>query len=85
MIPVILSVLVIILVAIVQERPRYLAAIIAAMPLTAPLAMWIEFSASEGDQQQTADFAGSMVLGFAASLVFVLHAGSAFGSVGDSH
>jgi len=39
MIPVILSVLVIILVAIVQERSRYLAAIIAAMPLTAPLAM----------------------------------------------
>ena len=71
-VPVALSVLVIVLVAMVQERSRYLAAIIAAMPLTAPLAMWIVFSASQGDQRQTADFVGSMVVGFAATLVFVL-------------
>ena len=70
--PVAVSVLVIVLVAIVQERSRHLAAIIAAMPLTAPLAMWIVFSASQGDQRQTADFVGSMVVGFAATLVFVL-------------
>ena len=43
-----------------------------AMPLTAPLAMWIVFSASRGDQRQTADFVGSMVLGSIASLVFVV-------------
>ena len=71
-VPVALSVLVIVLVAMVQGRSRHLAAIIAAMPLTAPLAMWIVFSASEGDQRQTADFVGSMVVGFAATLVFVL-------------
>jgi hypothetical protein len=58
-------------VAIVQERSRYLAAIIATMPLTAPLAMWIVFSASGGDQRQTADFVRSMTVGAAASLVFV--------------
>jgi hypothetical protein len=34
--------------------------------------MWIVFSASHGDQRQTADFVASMVLGFVASLVFVL-------------
>ena len=67
-----LSVLIVILVAVVQERSRHLAAIIATMPLTAPLAMWIVFSASRGDQRQTADFAGSMVIGAVASLVFVL-------------
>jgi hypothetical protein len=44
----------------------------ATMPLTAPLAMWIVFSASRGDQRQTADFAGSMVIGSVASLLFVL-------------
>jgi hypothetical protein len=71
-VPVALSVLVIVLVAIVQERSRALAAIIATMPLTAPLAMWIVFSASGGDQRQTADFVASMVVGFVASLVFVL-------------
>jgi hypothetical protein len=69
---VVLSVLIVVLVAVVQERSRPLAAIIATMPLTAPLAMWIVFSASRGDQRQTADFVGSMVVGSIASLVFVL-------------
>jgi hypothetical protein len=71
-VPVVLSVLVIVVVAIVQERSRGLAAIIATMPLTAPLAMWIVYTASHGDERQTAEFVGSMVMGFAASLVFVL-------------
>jgi uncharacterized membrane protein (GlpM family) len=66
-VPVVLSVLI-----IVQERSRHLAALVATMPVTAPLAMWIVFSASEGDQRETADFVGSMVIGFAASFVFVL-------------
>jgi len=69
---VLLSVLVVVLVAVVQERSRHLAAILATMPLTAPLAMWIVFSASRGDQRQTADFVGSMVIGSVASLLFVL-------------
>jgi uncharacterized membrane protein (GlpM family) len=68
---VLLSVLIVVLVAVAQERSRHLAAIIATMPLTAPLAMWIVFSASRGDQRQTADFVGSMVIGAIASLVFV--------------
>ena len=71
-VPVVLSVLVIVLVAIMQERSRHLAAIIATVPLTAPLAMWIVFAASHGDHRETADFVASMVVGFAASLVFVL-------------
>jgi uncharacterized membrane protein (GlpM family) len=68
---VLLSVVVVVLVAVVQERSRHLAAIFATMPLTAPLAMWIVFSASRGDQRQTADFVGSMVMGAIASLLFV--------------
>jgi uncharacterized membrane protein (GlpM family) len=70
-VPVAVSVLVIVLVAIVQERSRYLAAIIATMPLTAPLAMWIVFSGSGGDQRQTAEFVASMAAGFAASMAFL--------------
>jgi len=38
-VPVVLSLLIIVLVAVVQERSRHLAAIIATMPFTAPLAM----------------------------------------------
>ena len=59
-IPVVASVLVIVLVAVVQARSRHLAAILATMPLTAPLAMWIVFSASGGDHRQTAEFSRSM-------------------------
>ena len=71
-VPVALSVLVIVLVAILQERSRYLAAILATVPLTAPLAMWIVYGATRGDLGQTAEFAGSMIAGAVASLVFVL-------------
>lgn len=69
---VLLSVLIVVLVAVVQDRSRNLAAIITTMPLTAPLAMWIVFSASRGDQRQTADFVGAMVVGAVASMIFVL-------------
>lgn len=71
-VPVVLSLLIIILVAVVQERSRYLAAVLATMPVTAPLAIWIVFSASQGDHRQTAEFIGSMAIGFAATLVFIL-------------
>jgi uncharacterized membrane protein (GlpM family) len=71
-VPVIASVLVIIFVAVAQERSRYLAAIVAAMPLTAPLAMWVVFSATQGDYQQTAYFVRSMVFGLAATLIFII-------------
>ena len=67
-----LSVLIIVLVAVMQERSRHVAAIMATMPLTAPLAMWIVFSASGSNQRQTGEFVGTMVIGSVASLVFVL-------------
>jgi uncharacterized membrane protein (GlpM family) len=70
--PVLVSVLVVVRVAVVQGRARYLAAIIAAMPLTAPLAIWIVFSANGGDQRQVSDFALSMVVALRATFVFVV-------------
>jgi uncharacterized membrane protein (GlpM family) len=69
--PVLISVLVIVVVAIVQERSRYLGAIIAAMPVAAPLAIWIVYSSSGGDHEQTAFFTLSMVYGIFATMVFV--------------
>jgi hypothetical protein len=72
LIPVLVSVAVIVLVAPVQERSRALAAILASMPLTAPLALWIVYSASNGSHEQTAAFAGSMLVGFLASVVFMV-------------
>ena len=72
LVTVLLSVLIVVLVAVIQDRSRHLAAIIATMPLTAPLAMWIVYSASRGDQRQTADFVSSMLVGIVGNVVFVL-------------
>ena len=63
-----------VLVAVVQGRSPHLAAILATMKLTIPLAMWIVFSATQGDRRQRAEFAGSMVLGSVASLACILAA-----------
>jgi uncharacterized membrane protein (GlpM family) len=70
--PVIASVAIIVLVAIVQERSRDLAAIVATLPLTAPLAAWIVFSASGGDHQHTAHFVRSMLAASIANVLFVI-------------
>jgi hypothetical protein len=69
--PVVVSVAIIVLVAVVQERSRDLAAILAVMPLTMPLAAWIVFSASNGDHAQTARFVGSMFAAYVPSAIFV--------------
>jgi uncharacterized membrane protein (GlpM family) len=71
-VPVIVSVVIIVLVAVVQERSRGLAAIVAMLPLTAPLAAWIVFSASGGDHQHTAQFVRSMLGASIATVVFVV-------------
>ena len=70
--PVLISVAVIVLVAVVQDRSRRLAALLASMPLTAPVAIWIVYSATGGDRRETAAFAGSLFVGFIASVVFML-------------
>jgi hypothetical protein len=70
--PVIVSVVIIVLVAVVQERARPLAAIVAMLPLTAPLAAWIVYSASGGDHQHTAHFVRSMLAASIANVVFIV-------------
>jgi hypothetical protein len=69
--PVVVSVVIIVLVAVVQGWSRELAAILAVMPLTMPLAAWIVFSSSGGDHQQTRDFVSSMFAAYLPTLVFV--------------
>jgi hypothetical protein len=69
--PVLVSISVLITFAIVQERSRALGAIIASMPVSAPLAMWIVYTSTGGDHDETAFFARSMIYGIVATLVFV--------------
>jgi hypothetical protein len=69
--PVVLSILVIIAIAVIQERSKALAAILATMPLTAPLALWVVYSANKDNPAAVSGFTAAMVPGIFATLIFV--------------
>ncbi len=60
-------------VALIQERSRVLAGILAAMPLSIPLAMWIVYAETR-DIEQTAHFTWATLLALIPSFGFVLAA-----------
>jgi hypothetical protein len=70
--PVVLSILVIILVAVLEKQSKLFAALTATMPLAAPLALWIVYSSSAGDKEAVANFSLSMFLGFLPTLAFII-------------
>jgi hypothetical protein len=71
-VPVILSILVIILVAILERHSRWVAAITATMPLGAPLALWIVFASVGGETQAVSEFSLNMLMGILPTLGFLL-------------
>jgi len=71
-VPVILSVVVIILVAILEKQSKLIAAITATMPLGAPLALWIVYAANAGEKQIVSQFSLSMLLGLLPTLGFLI-------------
>lgn len=71
-IPVVISILVIILVAVLEKHSKLLAAVTATMPLGAPLALWIVYSSVGGDQAQMVLFSRSMVLGIVPTIAFLI-------------
>jgi hypothetical protein len=71
-IPVILSILVIILVAILEKQSKLFAALAATMPLTAPLALWIVYSSNTGDKAAVSQFTLSLLLGLIPTLAFLV-------------
>jgi hypothetical protein len=70
--PVVISIIVIILVAILEKHSKLLAATTATMPLTAPLALWIVYSSVDGDQAQVTLFSRSLVLGILPTFAFLI-------------
>ena len=70
--PVILSILVIILVAVLEKQSKLFAALIATMPLAAPLALWIVYSSNAGDKTSVSQFTFSLVLGLLPTLAFLI-------------
>ncbi len=72
--PVVVSIAVIILVAIVQELSPRLAAITATMPIGVPLALWIVWASQGGNSDAMAQFAGGLFVGLIPTLLFVIAA-----------
>ncbi len=69
--PVIVSIVVIIGVAIIRQYSKTLAAVTATMPINIPLAMWIVFSGSENDSQTRIEFSEGMLVGIFPTVLFL--------------
>jgi F0F1-type ATP synthase assembly protein I len=69
--PVLVSIGVIILVAIVREHSRTFAAIAATMPINVPLALWIVFSA-DNDPASRTSFAEGLLIGILPTVLFLV-------------
>lgn len=72
--PVLLSIVVIILVAILEKQSKFAAAITATMPIGATLALWIVYSANSGDQETMKEFSTGLLLGIIPSIGFLFAA-----------
>lgn len=72
--PVVISVIVIILVAILERQSKVIAAITATMPLAAALALWIVYASANGEKEAVSQFSLSMVFGFIPTFFFMVAA-----------
>lgn len=70
--PVVLSVLIIVLVAVFEKQSKLFAAITATMPLTIPLALWIVYSSSGGDKAAVTNFTQSLAFSLLPTLGFAV-------------
>jgi uncharacterized membrane protein (GlpM family) len=71
--PVVLSILVIILVAVLEKQSKLFAALTATMPLSAPLALWIVSSSSNaGEKTAVTQFSLSLLLGVLPTFAFLV-------------
>jgi hypothetical protein len=71
-VPVMVSITVIILVAVLQRHSKLAAAITATMPLSMPLALWIVYASAGGDRGTTALFTRGMLIGMVPTIGFVV-------------
>lgn len=71
-VPVLLSILVIVLVAVLEKQSKLFAALTATMPLTTPLALWIVYSSNAGEKAAVTQFSLNLLLGIIPSLAFLV-------------
>jgi len=71
-VPVILSIVVILAVAVLEKQSKLFAALTATMPLGIPLALWIVYSSNAGDKQVVSQFSTSLLLSFIPTFAFLI-------------
>lgn len=69
--PVITSIVIILIVAVLRDRSRALAAVLATMPINVPLALWIISGSSGGDPKQMADFTRSLIISLIPTFIWL--------------
>ena len=72
--PVLASVIVIVLIAVIEKQSKTVAAITAVMPVTAPLALWIVYASSGGERLAMSEFTFGLVVGLLPTLGFAVAA-----------
>lgn len=70
--PVIASIGIILIVALLRERSRTLAAILATMPINMVLGIWIVSGASGADAQAMTGFVRSLLVGLVPSFIWLV-------------
>ena len=71
-VPVITSVVVLILVALLEKQSKLFAAVTATMPLTMPLALWIVYSTNQGERAAVEKFTGGLIVGIIPTVAFAV-------------
>ncbi len=70
--PVIGSIAIILLIAVLRERSRTLAAILVTMPINVPLGLWLIASSTETDTKVMTEFMRSALLSLIPSVLWLL-------------
>jgi hypothetical protein len=69
--PLIISIFILILVTILKNHSRLVAAIAATMPINVPLALWIFYVSTGGERKAVSQFTGGMLLGIVPTIAFI--------------
>jgi hypothetical protein len=70
--PVVISIVILIAVAILRNYSRELAAIAATMPINIPLGMWIVYAGGTDSQKALSDFTASAALNILPTVLFLI-------------
>ena len=69
--PIITSIVIFLIVALLRERSRTLSAILGTMPINMPLVMWIVWSTPDSNQTVMVGFVRSLIIGMVPTLLWL--------------